>query len=233
MNILTAEGILVSWGLSPVDMTSTQRSIFHTPSSSQAIRIVPVSCCTLCPLLDGPFGHVNERAIWSGIIVVTLLNCTCKAPCPPFYVYRLRFRLCSGTTNLFFSGRTALRSNSCLLPNLLRQLLHSRSIFSDCSSFCHLVEPLGGPTAGIWLSDTSLSRLIVSGAWAASINLTHRIFFKGVASCTVGSRLVRTTVPCGSYLVGSFETAISSISSAALSTTVPSSSEVYLSLSGS
>ena len=61
------------------------------------------------------------------------------------------------------------------------------------------------------------------------INLTHHIFFKGVASCTDGSRLVRTTVPCGSNLVGRFETAISSSSSAALSTTVPSSSEVYLS----
>ena len=67
----------------------------------------------------------------------------------------------------------------------------------------------------------------------SSINLAHHIFFKGVASCTDGSRLVRTTVPCGSNLVGRFETAISSSSSVALSTTVPSSSEVYLSLSGS
>ena len=138
-----------------------QRSTFHKPSSNQAIRIVSVSCCTLFPRLEVPSGHVNERPIRSGITVVTLSNCTCKGPCPPLYVYRLRFRLCSGTTNLFFSGRTASRSYSCLVPNLLCQVLNSRSIFSDCSSFCHFVEPLGGPTAGIWLSDTSLSRLIV------------------------------------------------------------------------
>ena len=160
MILLTAGGILVSWGLSPVDTTSMQRSTFHKPSSNQAIRIVSVSRCTLCRRLDGPSGHVNARAIRSGITVVTLSNCTCKGPCPPFYVYRLPFRLCSGTTNLFFSGRTASRSFSCLLPNLLCQVLHSGSIFSDCSSFCHFVEPVGGPTAGIWLSDTSLSRLI-------------------------------------------------------------------------
>ena len=103
MTLLTAEGTLVSWDPSPVDTTSVQRSTFHTHSSNQAIRIVSVSCCTLCPRLDGPFGHVNERAIRSGISVVTLSSCTCKGPCPPLYVNRLRFRLCSGTTNLFFS----------------------------------------------------------------------------------------------------------------------------------
>ena len=162
MTLLTAGGILVSSGLSPVDTTNMQRSTFHKPSSNQAIRIVSVSCCTLCPRLDGPSGHVNERAIRSGITVVTLSNCTCKGPCPPIYVYRLRFRLCSGTKkNLFFLGRTASRSYSCLLPNLLCQVLQSRSIFSDFSSFCHFFEPLGGPIARIWLSDTSLSRLIV------------------------------------------------------------------------
>ena len=160
MILLTAEGILVSWGPSPVGTTSMLRSTFHTPSSSQAFRIVSVFCYTLCPLLDGPFGHVNERAIRSGIIVVTILNCTCKGPCPPLYVYRLRFRLCSGTTNLFFSGRTFSRSYSCLLPNLICQVLHSQSNFLDCSSSCHFVEPLGGPTVGIWHSDTSLSRSI-------------------------------------------------------------------------
>ena len=124
MILLTAEGILVSWGLSPVNTTSIQRSTFHKPSSNQAIRIVSVSCCTLCPRLDGLSGHVNERAIRSGITVVTLSNCTCKGPCPPLYVYRLRFRLCSGTTNVFFSGRTASRSCSYLLPNLLCHVLH-------------------------------------------------------------------------------------------------------------
>ena len=137
-----------------------QRSTFHKPSSNQAIRIVCVSCCTLCPRLDGPSGQLNERAIRSGITVVTLSNCTSKGPCPPPNVYRLRFRLCSRTTNLFFSGKTASRSYSCLLSNLFYQVLHSRSIFSDCSSFCHFIEPLGGPTAGIWLSDTSSSILI-------------------------------------------------------------------------
>ena len=107
MTLLTAVGTLVSWGPSPVETTSMEISTFHTPSSSQAIRIVSVSCCTLCPRLGGPSDHVNGRAIRSGIIVITLLNSTCKGPCPLLYVYRLRFRLCSGTTNLFFSGRTA------------------------------------------------------------------------------------------------------------------------------
>ena len=142
MILLIAEGISVSWGPSPVGMTSTQKSIFHMPSSSQAIRIVSVNCYTLCPLPGGPFGHVNERAIRSGITVVTLSSCTCKGPCPPLYVYRLRFRLCSGTTNLFFSGRTASRTCSCLLPSVPCQVLNSRSISSDCSSFYHFVEPL-------------------------------------------------------------------------------------------
>ena len=127
------------------------------PNGGVSPREDEVNCvCSL--VLDDPFGHVNERAIRSGITVVALSSCTCKGPCPPLYVYRLRFRLCSGTTNVFFSGRTASRSCSCLLPNPFCQVLHSRSIFSDCSSFYHFVEPLGGPTAGIWLSDTSLSR---------------------------------------------------------------------------
>ena len=151
MILLTAEGILVSWGLSPVDTTSMQRITFHKPSSNQAIRIVSVSCCTLCPCLDGPSGHVNERAIRSGITVVTLLNCIYKGPCPPLYVYRLRFRPCSGTTSRFSSVRIASRSCSCLLPSLPCQVLHSRSISSDCSSFYHFVEPLGDPTACIFI----------------------------------------------------------------------------------
>ena len=75
--------------------------------------------------------------------------------------------------------------------------------------------------------------LTISGARASSVNLTHHIFFKGVASRTYGSRLVRTTVACASNLVGRFDTAINSSSSAALSNTVPSSSEVCRSLSGS
>ena len=103
MILLTAEGTLVSWGLSPVDTTSMQRSTFHKPSSNQAIRTVSKSCCTLCPPLGGPSGHVNERAIRSGITVVTLLSYTCKAPCPLLFAYRLRSRLCSGTTDLFSS----------------------------------------------------------------------------------------------------------------------------------
>ena len=128
MTLLTAEGTLVSWGPSPVDTTSMQRSTFHKPSSNQAIRIISVSCCTLCPRLDGPSDHVNEKVIRSGITVVTLLNYTCKGPRPLPCVYRLRFRLCSETTNPFSSNRTASRSYSCLLLNLLCQVLHSRSI---------------------------------------------------------------------------------------------------------
>ena len=54
----------------------------------------------------------------SGTTVVTLLNCIYKGPCPPLYVYRLRFRPCSGTTSRFSSGRIASRSCSCLLPSL-------------------------------------------------------------------------------------------------------------------
>ena len=160
MTLLTAEGTLVSWGPSPVDTTSMQRSTFHKPSSNQASRIISVSCCTLCPRLDGPSNHVNEKVIWSGITVVTLLNYYCKGPRPLPCVYRLRFRLCSGKTNPFSSIRTASRSYSCLLLNLPCQVLHSRSISSDCSSFYHFFEPLGDPTAGIWLSDTSFPRLI-------------------------------------------------------------------------
>ena len=160
MTLLTAEGILVAWGLSPVDTTSMQRSTFHKPSSNQATRIVSVSCCTLCPRLDGPSGHVNERVIRSGITVVTLLKYTCKAPCLLPCVYRLRSLLCSGTIDFSSSCKIASKSFSCLPPNILCQVLHSRSISSDCSSFYHFVEPLGDPTAGIWLSDTSLSRSI-------------------------------------------------------------------------
>ena len=131
MTLLTAGGTLVSWGPSPVDMTGMQRSTSHKPSSNQAIRIVSVYCCTLCPRLDGPSDQVNERAIRSGTTVVTLSNSICKGPCPPFYVYRPRFRLRSGTINLSFLDRTDSRSYSCLLPNLLCQVLHSRSISSD------------------------------------------------------------------------------------------------------
>ena len=139
-------------------MTGMRRSTSHKPSSITAIRIVSVSCCTLCPRLDGPSDHVSERAIRSGTTVVTLLNCIYKGPCPPLYVYRLRFRPCSGTTSRFSSGRIASRSCSCLLPSLPCQVLHSRSISSDCSSSYHFVEPLGDPTACIWLSNRSLPR---------------------------------------------------------------------------
>ena len=161
MTLLTAEGTLVSWDPSPVDTTSVQRSTFHTHSSNQAIRIVSVSCFTLCPRLDGPSDHVNERAIRSGITVAILLNYTCKGPCSLPCVYRLRFRFCSGTTDLFFSCKIASKSYSCLPLNLLCQVPRSQSIFSDCSSFYHFFEPLGDPTAGIWLSDMSLPRSIV------------------------------------------------------------------------
>ena len=158
---MTAGGIANSCGPSLVDTTIMQQSTFHEPSSNQAIRIVSVSCCTLCPRLDGPSDHVTEKAIRSGITVVTLLNGTCKGPCPIPCAYRLRFRLCSDTTNVFSSGRTASRSYSCFLLNLLCQVLHSRSISSDRSSFYHFVEPLGDLTAGIWLADTSLPCLFV------------------------------------------------------------------------
>ena len=107
MILLTAEGILASWGLLPVYTTSMQRSTFHKLFSNQAIRIVSVSCCTFCLLLDGPSNHVNGRSIQSGTTVVTLSNCTCKRPCPPFSVYRLRFRLYSGTIDLFSSCKIA------------------------------------------------------------------------------------------------------------------------------
>ena len=139
-------------------MTGMRRSTSHKPSSNQAIRIVLVSCCTLCPRLDVPSDHVNERAVLSGTTVVTLSNCIFKGPCPPLYVYRPRFRLCSGTINLSFSDRTVSKSYSCLLPNIFCQVLHSRSISSDFSSFYHFVEPLGDPTACTWLSKTSLPR---------------------------------------------------------------------------
>ena len=129
MILLTAEIILVSWGLSPIDTTSMHRSTFHKPSSNQAIRIVSVPCCTLCPRLHSPSGHVNERAIRSGITVVTLLIYTCKAPCPLPCVYRLRSRLCSGITDLFSSSKIASNSYSCLPPNLLCRVPRSRPNF--------------------------------------------------------------------------------------------------------
>ena len=139
-------------------MTGMLRSTSHKPSSIPAIRIVSVSCYTLCPRLDGPSDHVSERAIRSGTTVVTLLNCIYRGPCPPLFVCRLRFRPCSGTTSRFASGRTASGFCSCLLPNLPCQVLHSRSISSDCSSFYHFIEPLGDPTACPWLSNTSSPR---------------------------------------------------------------------------
>ena len=146
-------------------MTGMLRSTSHKPSSIPAIRIVSVSCYTLCPRLDDPSDHVNERAIRSGTTVVTLLNCIYKGPCPPPCAYRLRFRPCSGTTSCFASGRIASGFCSCLLPNLFCLVLHSRSISSDCSSFCHFVEPLGDPTACTWLSNTKfICPLIISGA---------------------------------------------------------------------
>ena len=145
-----------------------RRSTSHKPSSIPAIRIVSVSCYTLCPRLDGPSDHVSERASRSGITVVTLLNCIYKGPCPPLFVYRLRSRPYSGTTSRFASGRIASRCCSCLLPSLPCQVLHSRSISSDCSSFYHFVEPLGDPTACTWLSNTSLPR-----SFAHSLSLEH------------------------------------------------------------
>ena len=160
MTLLTAGVTLISWDPSPVDMTGMQRSTSHKPSSNQAIRIVSVSCCTLCPRLDGPSDLVNEKALRSGTTVVTLSTCNCKGPCPPLYVYRPGFRLRSDTINLSFLDRTASRSYSCFLPNLFCQVLHSRSISTDCSSFYHFVEPIGDPTAVTWLSDTSLPRSI-------------------------------------------------------------------------
>ena len=162
MTLLIAGGTSASWGPSPVDTTGMQRSIFHKPSSNQAIRIVSVSCSTLCPRHDGPSDHENENAIRSGTIVVTLFNCVCKGLCPLPCVYRLRFRLCLSTTNFSFSDKFDSRSYSCLPLGLFCQVLRSRPISSDCSSFYHFVEPLRDPTAGIWLlSDTSLPRLIV------------------------------------------------------------------------
>ena len=161
MTLLTAGGTSVSWFPSPVDTTSMQRPTFYKFSSNQAIRIVSVSCCTLCPRLDGPSDHVNERAIRSSITVVTLLNFTFKGLCLLPCVYRQRFRLCSVATNLFSSDKIAARSYSYLPLNLLYQVLRFRSISSDCSSFYHFVEPLGDPIIGIWLSDTSLPRSIV------------------------------------------------------------------------
>ena len=236
MTLLTAEGTLVFWDPSPVDTTSMQRSTFHTPSSNQAILIVSVSCCTLFPRLDGPSDHANERAIRSGITVETQLNYTCKGPCPLPCVYRLRFRLCSGTTNIFSSCKIASRSYSCLLLNLLCQVPHSQSIFSDCSSFYHFVEPLGDPIAGIWLLDMSLPRSIVR-LLPRSMRIIHQLDTPYLLQrCCFLHRWLQIGTDdrtmC-SNLVGRFDTAITSSSSAALSITVPSSSEVYLSLSGS
>ena len=133
-------------------------STSHKPSSIPAIRIVSLSCCTPCPRPDDPSDHVSERAIRSDTTVVTLLNCIYKGPCPPLYVYRLQSHPCSGTTSLSSLGRIALRFYSCLLPSPLCQVRHSRSTSSDCSSFCHFVEPLGDATACTWLSNTSLPR---------------------------------------------------------------------------
>ena len=158
MVLLTAGGTSVSWVPSSVDKTSMQRSPFNRPSSYQAIRIVSVSCCTLCPRLDVPSDYVNERAIRSGTTVVTLLNYISKGLCRLPCVYRARFRLCSSTANLFSSIKFAARSYSCLPLDLLCQFLRSRSICSDCSSTYHFVEPLRDPTAGTWLSDMSLPR---------------------------------------------------------------------------
>ena len=55
----------------------------------------------------------------------------------------------------------ASRSYSCLPKDLPYQVLRSRSISLDCSSFYLFVEPLRDPIAGSWLSDTSLPRLII------------------------------------------------------------------------
>ena len=93
MTLLTAGITLVSWGPSPADTTSMQRSTFHKPSSNQAIRIVSVSCCTLCPRLDGPSDHVNERAIRSGKTVATLLKYTSLASVICTFVVKLNFDL--------------------------------------------------------------------------------------------------------------------------------------------
>ena len=140
MTLLTAGGTSVSWIPSPVDTTSMQRSIFHKLFSNQAIRIVSGSCCTLCPGLDGPTDHVNEKTIRSGTTVVTLLNYISKGFCPLPCAYRLRFRLRSSLTNLFSSDKIASRFYSYLPLDLLCQVLRSRSISSECSSFYHFVR---------------------------------------------------------------------------------------------
>ena len=80
MTILTAEGILVSWGLSPVDTTSMQRSNFHKPSSNRT-RPFESFLYPVVHFVQTLMAH--ERATQSGKTVVTLPNCTCKGPCPP------------------------------------------------------------------------------------------------------------------------------------------------------
>ena len=102
MTLLTAGETSISWGPSPVDMTSMQRSTFHRLSSNQAIRTVSVSYYTLCPRLDGPSDLVNERAIRFDTTAVALSHYICKGFCPPPCVCRPRFLLYLTTTGLFF-----------------------------------------------------------------------------------------------------------------------------------
>ena len=111
MTLFTAVETSISWGLSPIDTISMQRSTSHGLFSHQVIRTVSVSYCTLCPRLDGPSDHVNERAIRSDTIAVTLSNYICRGFYPLPCVYRPRSRLCSSTTNLFSSDKIASRSS--------------------------------------------------------------------------------------------------------------------------
>ena len=142
----------------------------------------------------------------------------------PLFKYNKSFLLmlnCFRSLWLFFS---------VFYPSLLR-FLRFLSISSKCSSSYHFAEAVKDSRYLVFkcVFITFNCPLTISGAWASSIILTHNIYFKGAASCSKGSRLVRTTVACGSNIVGSFDTAINSSSSA----TVPCSSDLYLSLSGS
>ena len=170
--------------------------------------------------------------------VVVQSNCICKGFCLLLCAGRPQSRLCSSITNPFSLKKFTLGTYSYRLPNRHRlQAHHFLSISLDCLSSYRFVEPLKG--FSIWLSGFSKCHhhIYLSAGYLRSMGIVRHFnkpyLFKGVASCSKGSKLVRTTVTCGSSLVGRFDTAINSYSSAALSTTVPSSSEVYRSLSGS
>ena len=172
-------------GPSLVDTTSMQRSTFHKLSSNQAIRIVSASCCTVCPRLDGPSDHMNERAGRSESTIVTLLNYICKGLCPLSCVYRLRLLQDHIAVFLQISFvRCSVLHPSLQIARHSIILLSLKRSDSRYLAFRHVFNTFNCP-------------LNISGAWASSINLTHHIFYKGVASCTDDSRLVRRTVLCG------------------------------------